>query len=95
MSKSGGMNDDVVGRLIPEIVANDDEIRARVRRLVLKCVDEMEEMLFTGPPNARMQLVKALIPQVAKVLEKQEEEAEEMVQLREEFTELRKELKAG
>lgn len=80
--------------LIPEVVADDDEIRQRLHKLVVTCIEEMEQMVRVGSPTQKMAAIRSLMPQIARVLERKEEESNEIMELREEFKKMRRELRA-
>ncbi len=73
--------------LAAQVVSDDDAIKARVRRLVISTIELYEEMLITGTPAVKAQLIRSVVPAMLK--EMQEEKVDDsIVNLRAEMREM-------
>ena len=68
--------------------ADQEQIRSRVTRLVLRMLDEFEDQLETATPQARRELLKSTIPAMMKSLEQSDTASAEMAELRAQVTAL-------
>lgn len=58
------------------LVASDEEIKARVRKLVIHALDEAEYTLAHGSPAYKNQLIKAAVPALMRTLADQQDNPE-------------------
>lgn len=54
--------------VIPASLAQDPEVFAAVKNLVLDAIEDAREMMDTASPAIKMQLIKSLLPVAARAL---------------------------
>lgn len=75
-----------------QVVAEDDELKSRVRGLIDLMLEQSEELIQTGTPAIKLQLMKSVIPALVKEMrpaEKNDELAELRTAMRELYASLR------
>lgn len=79
--------------LVSEAVRQDSEIADRVRQFAHKVLDKAEFLLERGNPYIQSNMVRSLMPSMAKALHERQED-DELAELRREFAALREEMHA-
>jgi len=70
-----------VNALAAAVVAQDEELRDRVRRIANMTLDAYEQMMQTGTPAVKTTLMRSMIPALVREL-KEEKEDDSIVALR-------------
>lgn len=70
-------------------VAGDDEVGRRIRRLVLRALDQAEQDLLSAAPARRDALIKTMLPLLVKQLDKAEERDDALEEMRAEMSKFR------
>ncbi len=79
-------------RVMVETVADDEDVRARVKELCFKALDEAEWIMENGNLAVRMQIMRSLMPGLVKSVGKKTE-SDELQLLRETVNELMVEMR--
>lgn len=65
---------DDIAALTASVVAQDDELRTRVRRLANMTLDAYEHMMLNGTPQVKTALMRSMIPALVKELREEKED---------------------
>lgn len=88
------MASDPVSQMAVELVHDDPELRAAVKSLAMRAVEEAQFIMDRGTPNLKLSVIKVLMPAVARELAKKEER-DDLAVLRAEMQEMMKEMRSG
>ena len=75
------------------VVAQDEELRDRVRRLANMTLDAYEQMMRTGTPQVKTALMRSMIPALVKEL-REEKEDDSIVALRMQVEAMNRQMRA-
>lgn len=73
---------------ITTVASTDPQINTRVQRLIHVSLSYAERVMASGDPNAKLGVLKSLIPALVKTLDKGEDRDEVIEQLRAEMSEM-------
>jgi hypothetical protein len=84
---------DDVAAFTAAVVAQDDELRVRVRRLANMTLDAYEHMMLHGTPQVKTGLMRSMIPALVKEL-REEKEDDSIVALRTQVEAMNRQMRA-
>lgn len=82
-----------VNALAAAVVAQDEELRERVRRIANMTLDAYEQMMQTGTPAVKTGLMRSMIPALVKEL-REEKEDDSIVALRMQVEAMNRQMRA-
>jgi hypothetical protein len=85
---------DPISAMAGELIHDDPELRAAVKNLAMRAVQEAQIIMDRGTPNLKLSVIKVLMPAVARELAKKEER-DDLAILRAQMTEMFKEIRDG
>ena len=84
---------DDIAAITAAVVAHDDELRTRVRRLANMTLDAYEHMMINGTPQVKTALMRSMIPALVKEL-REEKEDDSIVALRSQVEAMNRQMRA-
>lgn len=87
------MSIDLTSTLI-STASDDQEVRAKVKELALKALDEVEDILDHGTPAVKTTVLRSFVPALVREMNKKKED-DEIQELKAQMAELIKEMRSG
>lgn len=84
---------DDLGSIVTAYGTDDEEVRSRVRDFIFMVLDEAEAMMHEGSPPVKQGVMRSMMPHIARLAARKDEESDELVRLRNQMEELRREVR--